>query len=58
MAYSIGMFIGPVVAGFIMSAADFESLMIVFGASLLICSPIMMNWGAVYRKTVAFFCRN
>ncbi|KAL0141957.1 major facilitator superfamily domain-containing protein [Mucor lusitanicus] len=58
MAYSIGMFIGPVVAGLIMSAADFETLMIVFGASLIICSPIMMNWGAVYRRTVAFFRRN
>lgn len=58
MAYSIGMFVGPVVAGLIMSAADFETLMVVFGASLIICSPIMMNWGVVYRKTVAFFHRN
>lgn len=58
MAYSIGMFVGPVVAGLIMSASDFETLMLVFGASLIICSPIMMNWSAVYRKTVALFRRN
>jgi hypothetical protein len=57
MAYSIGMFIGPVVAGLIMSAAGFETLMLVFGASLIICSPIMMNWGAVYRKVVSLFRR-
>ncbi|CEP18156.1 hypothetical protein [Parasitella parasitica] len=58
MAYSIGMFIGPVVAGLIMSAANFETLMLVFAASLIICSPVMMNWGAVYRKTMALFRRN
>lgn len=58
MAYSIGMFVGPVVAGLIMSASDFETLMLVFGASLIICSPIMMNWSAVYRKAVALFRRN
>lgn len=58
MAYSIGMFIGPVVAGLIMSASDFETLMLVFGASLIICSPIMMNWSTIYRKTVALFHPN
>ncbi|KAI8639413.1 major facilitator superfamily domain-containing protein [Parasitella parasitica] len=58
MAYSIGMFIGPVVAGLIMSAADFETLMLVFGVSLIICSPVMVNWGAVYRKIIALFRGN
>jgi MFS family permease len=58
MAFSVGMFIGPVVAGYIMSVAGFESLMLVFGASLIVCSPIMLDWRAVYRKTLAFFRRH
>jgi DHA1 family solute carrier family 18 vesicular amine transporter 1/2 len=58
MAYSIGMFVGPVVAGLIMSASGFETLMLVFGAALIICSPIMMNWVAVYRKVLSIFRRN
>ncbi|OBZ82483.1 putative MFS-type transporter C18.02 [Choanephora cucurbitarum] len=55
MAYSVGMFVGPVVAGLIMSASDFETLMLVFGVTLIICSPIMMDWVAVYRKTIKLF---
>lgn len=58
MAYSIGMFVGPVVAGFIMSASGFETLMVVFSTALILCSPIMLNWGAVYRKVISFFRRN
>ncbi|KAI8968014.1 major facilitator superfamily domain-containing protein [Mycotypha africana] len=50
MAYSIGMFVGPVIAGFIMSASNFKILMLIFGAANIICSPIMMDWGAVYRS--------
>ncbi|KAI8985125.1 major facilitator superfamily domain-containing protein [Pilobolus umbonatus] len=49
MAYSIGMFIGPVAAGMIMSASGFGTLMLTFSATLFICSPIMMNWVGVYR---------
>ncbi|KAG2200916.1 hypothetical protein INT47_003151 [Mucor saturninus] len=55
MAYSIGMFVGPVVAGLIMSASGFETLMLVFATALLLCSPIMLNWAAVYRKVISFF---
>jgi DHA1 family solute carrier family 18 vesicular amine transporter 1/2 len=58
MAYSIGMFVGPVVAGLIMSASGFETLMLVFSASLIICTPIMLNWGSVYRRVISFFRRN
>lgn len=58
MAYSIGMFVGPVVAGLIMSASGFETLMIVFSSALILCSPIMLNWGAVYRKAISLFSRN
>jgi DHA1 family solute carrier family 18 vesicular amine transporter 1/2 len=58
MAFSIGMFIGPVVAGYIMSVAGFETLMLVFGASLIVCSPIMLDWAAVYRKTLSLFHRH
>ncbi|KAI7903711.1 major facilitator superfamily domain-containing protein [Cokeromyces recurvatus] len=50
MAYSIGMFIGPVIAGFIMSAAGFKTLMFIFSLALFICSPIMVNWTAIFRK--------
>lgn len=57
MAYSVGMFIGPVIAGLIMSAADFKSLMLVFGASLLVCTPIMMDWVALYKKVLAYIRR-
>ncbi|KAG1144459.1 hypothetical protein G6F37_006279 [Rhizopus arrhizus] len=55
MAYSIGMFIGPVIAGFVMSVSGFESLMLLFSAALLICSPIMVNWSTVYQRILAFF---
>jgi MFS family permease len=55
MAYSVGMFIGPVVAGLIMADYDFETLMCVFGISLVVCSPVMLDWRAVYRKVVRFF---
>ncbi|KAI8884218.1 MFS general substrate transporter [Backusella circina FSU 941] len=55
MAYSIGMFIGPVVAGLIMTNFDFETLMLVFGIALIACSPVMLDWAAVYRKVVRCF---
>lgn len=58
MAYSIGMFVGPVVAGMIMSAAGFESLMLIFSAALLVCSPIVLDWAFVYRKMISLFRRN
>ncbi|GAA5798433.1 major facilitator superfamily domain-containing protein [Helicostylum pulchrum] len=58
MAYSIGMFVGPVVAGLIMTAYGFETLMLVFSVALIACSPIMIDWVAVYRKTVSCFRRN
>lgn len=58
MAYSIGMFIGPVIAGLIMSAADFKTLMFVFGIALLVCTPIMMDWIALYKKMVAYMRRH
>ncbi|KAI8149363.1 major facilitator superfamily domain-containing protein [Fennellomyces sp. T-0311] len=49
MAYSAGMFLGPNCAGLIMAYAGFEALMITFGIVLVICSPIMMDWKAVWR---------
>ncbi|KAG1169514.1 hypothetical protein G6F70_008327 [Rhizopus microsporus] len=55
MAYSIGMFIGPVIAGYIMSISTFESLMLIFSAALLVCSPVMVNWAAVYHRILGFF---
>ncbi|CEG70604.1 hypothetical protein RMATCC62417_06470 [Rhizopus microsporus] len=55
MAYSVGMFIGPVIAGYIMSISTFESLMLIFSAALLVCSPVMVNWAAVYHRILGFF---
>ncbi|KAI8881999.1 MFS general substrate transporter [Backusella circina FSU 941] len=54
MSYSAGMFIGPMFAGLIMDYYNFRVLMYVFGISLLICSPIIMDWSAVYRKVKSF----
>ncbi|CAO3587100.1 unnamed protein product [Absidia cylindrospora] len=56
MAYASGMFIGPVIAGFIMSNHGFETLMILFSIALLACSPVMVDWLALWRKCVAY-CR-
>ncbi|KAI9484748.1 major facilitator superfamily domain-containing protein [Zychaea mexicana] len=52
MAYSAGMFFGPNCAGLIMTYAGFEALMITFGVVLVVCSPIMMDWKAVWRRLV------
>jgi hypothetical protein len=38
-----------------MSVSEFESLMLLFSAALLICSPIMVNWSTVYQRILAFF---
>ncbi|KAG0171685.1 hypothetical protein DFQ29_008714 [Apophysomyces sp. BC1021] len=48
---------GPVVAGVLMSAAGFETLMLVFSGALLVCSPIMMDWVALWHKITAHFRR-
>lgn len=55
MAYSIGMFVGPVIAGYIMSFSGFESLMLLFSVALLVCSPIMINWGTIYQQVLSLF---
>ncbi|KAI8330641.1 major facilitator superfamily domain-containing protein [Chlamydoabsidia padenii] len=56
MAYASGMFIGPVFAGYIMSNQGFETLMVLFSIGLLVCSPVMVDWLAVWRRCVAY-CR-
>ncbi|KAL0095354.1 major facilitator superfamily domain-containing protein [Phycomyces blakesleeanus] len=58
MAYSIGMFIGPVLAGAVMASSGFETLMLAFGFSLLICSPVMMDWFAIWRAIKSFVRRD
>lgn len=50
MAYSAGMFFGPNCAGLVMTAAGFETLMIVFALALLVCTPVMMDWAAIWCK--------
>lgn len=57
MAYSIGMFIGPVVAGYVMSISGFGTLMTVFAVSLLACSPIMMDWVGFFHTCKSIFKR-
>ena len=52
MAYSAGMFLGPNCAGLILAYAGFEALMITFGIVLVACSPIMMDWKALWRWAV------
>ncbi|KAI9281845.1 major facilitator superfamily domain-containing protein [Sporodiniella umbellata] len=55
MAYSIGMFVGPVIAGYVISVSSFEVLMLIFSLSLFVSSPIMVRWGAVYRSILSLF---
>ncbi|CAO3645910.1 unnamed protein product [Cunninghamella echinulata] len=50
MAYASGMFIGPVLAGYIMTHYGFKILMITFSLALLACSPIMVNWRSLWFK--------
>ncbi|ORY96514.1 major facilitator superfamily domain-containing protein [Syncephalastrum racemosum] len=50
MAYSAGMAFGPIGSGLIISAATFETLMLVFSIILLAFTPVMMDWVAVWRK--------
>lgn len=50
MAYSMGMFLGPVYAGAVMAVAGFKTLMFTFAIALVICSPVMMDWKAVWRR--------
>jgi MFS family permease len=56
MAYALGMFIGPVFAGYIMANRGFETLMVLFAIALLACSPVIMDWMALWRRCVAY-CR-
>ncbi|KAI7883073.1 MFS general substrate transporter [Lichtheimia hyalospora FSU 10163] len=53
MAYSMGMFLGPVYAGAVMAVAGFKTLMFTFAIALVICSPVMMDWKAVWRRLTA-----
>lgn len=53
MAYSMGMFLGPVYAGAVMAVAGFKTLMFTFAIALVICSPVMMDWKAVWRRVTA-----
>lgn len=49
IAYSAGMFIGPNCAGLVMAYAGFETLMLVFAGTLILCSPVMVKWSAVWQ---------
>ncbi|CAO3628092.1 unnamed protein product [Cunninghamella blakesleeana] len=50
MAYASGMFLGPVFAGYIMTHYGFRFLMVAFSLALIACSPIMIDWFALWRK--------
>ncbi|KAI8877347.1 MFS general substrate transporter [Backusella circina FSU 941] len=52
MSYSIGILVGPIVAGFLMSinTEHFQTLMIVFSLSILVCVPFMFNTNIFQKK--------
>lgn len=52
MAYSAGMAFGPIGSGLIISVANFETLMLIFSIILLAFTPVMMDWGALWRKLI------
>lgn len=53
MAFSAGMFFGPVAAGFLMDIGGFTAVMVTFGIALLVCSPIMVEWPSLWRRVIS-----
>lgn len=41
MAYSIGMFVGPVIAGLLFELFEFRNTLIIFGAAVLAITPLI-----------------
>jgi MFS family permease len=50
MAFSTGMFLGPVAAGFLMDIGGFTAVMVTFAVSLLVCTPIIVDWVDVWHR--------
>lgn len=50
MAFSTGMFLGPVAAGFLMDIGGFTAVMVAFAISLVVCTPIIVDWVDVWHK--------
>lgn len=55
MAYSIGILVGPMIAGVIMSCPDlkpngFQVLMLTFAGVILISCPVMINFKTMFSK--------
>ncbi|CAO3695848.1 unnamed protein product [Umbelopsis ramanniana] len=53
MAFSTGMFFGPVAAGFLMELGGFFTVMAAFGVALLVCSPIMVDWPGLWQRIMS-----
>jgi hypothetical protein len=53
MAFSTGMFFGPVAAGFLMELGGFFTVMAAFGIALLVCSPIMVDWPGLWQRIMS-----